>query len=291
MSEKFMKILVLSLTGVFAALAAVLAFMSYTNKIGFGTPLDFVVLIILMASGPYPFYEQRRLKKIERVEERLSDFLRDLAVSNRFGMTLADSIRKASTGNYGKLTPDIKKMATQIDWGVPATDAMVMFAERVGTPLVKRAMAIVVKATGAGGDVSDVLNATAKNIKDIQLINEGRKMEMSSYKAVIFTAFFVFLAAVVIMNSTFLPAIMESGGTGAGAGTEAAGGVPGGMAGAGGGMTVEEVSFIYLGAALVQGFGDGILVGVIETGKIVNGFRNSFIMVLLAYLILCVAPI
>ncbi|MCG2825069.1 MAG: type II secretion system F family protein [Thermoplasmatales archaeon] len=289
MSEKFVKILILSLTGIGAALAAVLAFMSHTGKISFGTPLDFAVLIVLIVSGPYPFYEQRRLKKIERIEERLSDFLRDLAVSNRFGMTLADSIRKASSGNYGKLTPDIKKMATQIDWGVPATEAMEMFAERVGTPLVERAMAIVVKATGAGGDVSDVLNATAKNIKDIQLINIGRKMEMSSYKAVIFTAFFVFLATVVIMNSSFLPAIEASGGGGIGA--EGAGEAATGMAGAGGGMSVDEVKFIYLGAALVQGFGDGILVGLIETGKIVNGFKNSFIMVLLAYLILCVVPI
>ena len=285
MSEKIMKIIILSLTGIGAILAAVLAFMSYTGKLDFGTPLDFVVLIVLIVSGPYPFYEQGRLKKIERIEERLSDFLRDLAVSNRFGMTLADSIRKASSGNYGKLTPDIKKMATQIDWGVPATDAMEMFAERVGTPLVKRAMAIVVKATGAGGDVSDVLNATAKNIKDIQLINIGRKMEMSSYKAVIFTAFFVFLATVVIMNSSFLPAIEASGGGGIGAeGVE-------GAATQQAGMSVEDVKFIYLGAALVQGFGDGILVGLIETGKIVNGFRNSFIMVLLAYLILCVVPI
>lgn len=285
MSEKIMKIIILSLTGIGAALAAVLAFMSYTGKISFGTPLDFAVLIVLIVSGPYPFYEQGRLKKIERIEERLSDFLRDLAVSNRFGMTLADSIRKASSGNYGKLTPDIKKMATQIDWGVPATDAMEMFAERVGTPLVKRAMAIVVKATGAGGDVSDVLNATAKNIKDIQLINIGRKMEMSSYKAVIFTAFFVFLAVVVIMNSSFLPAIEASGGGGIGAeGVE-------GAATQQAGMSVDEVKFIYLGAALVQGFGDGILVGLIETGKIVNGFKNSFIMVLLAYLILCVVPI
>jgi len=285
MSEKIMKIIILSLTGIGAILAAVLAFMSYTGKLDFGTPLDFVVLIVLIVSGPYPFYEQGRLKKIERIEERLSDFLRDLAVSNRFGMTLADSIRKASSGNYGKLTPDIKKMATQIDWGVPATDAMEMFAERVGTPLVKRAMAIVVKATGAGGDVSDVLNATAKNIKDIQLINIGRKMEMGSYKAVIFTAFFVFLAVVVIMNSCFLPAIEASGGGGIGAeGVE-------GAATQQAGMSVEDVKFIYLGAALVQGFGDGILVGLIETGKIVNGFRNSFIMVLLAYLILCVIPI
>jgi len=285
MSEKIMKIIILSLTGIGAILAAVLAFMSYTGKLDFGTPLDFVVLIVLIVSGPYPFYEQGRLKKIERIEERLSDFLRDLAVSNRFGMTLADSIRKASSGNYGKLTPDIKKMATQIDWGVPATDAMEMFAERVGTPLVKRAMAIVVKATGAGGDVSDVLNATAKNIKDIQLINIGRKMEMGSYKAVIFTAFFVFLAVVVIMNSCFLPAIEASGGGGIGAeGVE-------GAATQQAGMSVEDVKFIYLGAALVQGFGDGILVGLIETGKIVNGFRNSFILVLLAYLILCVVPI
>jgi flagellar protein FlaJ len=120
---------------------------------------------------------------------------------------------------------------------------------------------------------------TATNIKDLQLINESRKLEMASYKSVIFVAFFVFLATVLILNSVFLPAIAGRKGTQEGA----AAGVGGGT---GGTMSIEDVRLIYLGAALVQGFGGGVLIGVIEGGRIVLGMRNSFILVLLAWLIL-----
>src|SRR5207253_3019611 len=80
----------------------------------------------------------KRQREIKQVERRLPDFLRDVAEAGRFGMTLADAIVVSSSGRYGKLTPEIKKMAAQITWGVHATEALRLLATRVKTPMVER---------------------------------------------------------------------------------------------------------------------------------------------------------
>src|SRR5439155_888444 len=82
------------------------------------------------------FYVAKLQREIKQVERRLPDFLRDVAEAGRFGMTLAEAIVVSSGGRYGKLTPEIKKMAAQITWGVPATEALRLFATRVKTPMV-----------------------------------------------------------------------------------------------------------------------------------------------------------
>ena len=84
--------------------------------------------------GPYGFYTTYKYNKTKAIESRLPDFLRDVAEAGRFGMTLAEAIKVASRGRYGGLTPEIRRMAAQIDWGVPAAEAIRLFAERVDTP-------------------------------------------------------------------------------------------------------------------------------------------------------------
>lgn len=243
------------------------------------TPLDFLVIALLSAMGPYGIYETRRYKKVRALEEKLPDFLRDLAESGKFGMTLAASIRAAAKGKYGDLTPEIKRMAYQIGWGVSATEALRRFSERVNTPLVNRTCGIIIKASSAGGNVADILTLVSNDIKESQLNQAEKELNMKAYMVVIYVAFFVFLATVLILNAVFIPQIESAGAQG---GTEMA---------AGGATTVNsrlipEVRFIYLASALIHGIGDGVTAGILENGQLGNGMRHSFIMVLLAYLML-----
>ncbi len=124
---------------------------------GISTPLtwiDYLFLGLMAISGPYGFYSSNRRKRIKDIEARLPDFLRDVAEAGRFGMTLAEAIKVSSKGRYGKLTPEIRRMAAQIDWGVPASEAMRLFANRVDTPLIRRMTSIIIKANDAGGSVA-----------------------------------------------------------------------------------------------------------------------------------------
>lgn len=285
--------------GVSTALLVILGFIAFLNLIGsvsftFRTPgptddpntvrinnfLNWIVIATMGFIGPYGFYMARKQREIKQIERRLPDFLRDVAEAGRFGMTLAEAIVVSSGGRYGKLTPEIKKMAAQISWGVPATEALRLFSERVKTPAVQRVVAIIVKSSDAGGDVADVLTMVSHDTKETQLTEDERRIAMSTYIAVIYISFLVFIVTIWILDVTFLPKMVEA--SGALAGANSIGGasplaenLP---------AVVNSIRIAFFIATIVHGLGDGILAGVLDNGKIPTGLRHSFIMLLIALL-------
>jgi len=241
--------------------------------------LDWLILAILGFIGPYGFYLAKIQREIKQIERRLPDFLRDVAEAGRFGMTLAEAIVVSSGGRYGKLTPEIKKMAAQITWGVPAAEALRLLAERVRTPMVQRVVAIVVKSSDAGGDVADVLTMVSHDTKENQLTLDERRIAMSTYIAVIYISFLVFLVTIWILNVTFLPKMLEASGaltsTGNVVESPLAADLP---------NVVYSIRIAFFIACIVHALGDGILAGVLDTGKIPNGLRHSCIMLVIALL-------
>src|SRR5712692_659327 len=214
--------------------------------------LFWLVIAVLGFIGPYGFYVAKLQREVKQIERRLPDFLRDVAEAGRFGMTLADAIVVSSGGRYGKLTPEIKKMAAQITWGVPATEALRLFAERVKTPMVGRVVAIIAKSSDAGGDVADVLTMVSHDTKENQLTEDERRITMSTYIAVIYISFMVFLVTIWILDVTFLPKMLEASGalaTTAGAvQSPLAQDLPG---------VVNQIRIAFFIATVVHGLGDG----------------------------------
>jgi len=241
--------------------------------------LTWMTIAVLALIGPYGFFLGKKQRDIKAIERRLPDFLRDVAEAGRFGMTLADAIVVSSSGRYGRLTPEIKKMAAQISWGVPATEALRLFSERVKTPMVGRIVSIIVKSSDAGGDVADVLTMVSHDTKEAQLTEDERKITMSTYIAVIYISFLVFIVTIWILNATFLPKMRDaSESLGAGSGTlgqnsPLAADLPG---------VIFNIKTAFFVAVFVHGLGDGILAGVLDNGKIPNGLKHSFLMLLIA---------
>lgn len=277
------KIVIGSLLG--AALCGLIAFIDMIGSLSVPfDPIDWVIFALLVVLTPYGFYVSTKEKNIREIETRLPDFLRDVAEAGRFGMTLADSIVVASTGRYGRLTPEIKKMSAQIEWGVPASEAIRLFSERVKTPLVVRMASIIRKANDAGGNVADVLTMVSHDAKEAILTQEERNVTMSTYVMVVYISFFVFIATILILNMQFLPKMEEAGATV----NEAAQDM---------GVTeipginikvdvIAQVEFVFLLAVVVHAVGDGLLAGVIQKGSIPIGMRHSAIMLLCGFLML-----
>ncbi len=270
---------------------AFIAVLNLINSVSFSLKADdpplrrfltWITMAIMALIGPYGFYVFSKQRVIKQIERRLPDFLRDVAEAGRFGMILAEAIVVSSTGRYGRLTPEIKKMSAQISWGVPATEALRLFAQRVKTPMVERIVSIIVKSSDAGGDVADVLTMVSHDTKEAQLTEEERKIAMSTYIAVIYISFMVFIVTIWILNVTFLPKMVEAGESlvgGAGSTALAASPLPQDIRG-----VVADIQIAFILATLVHALGDGILAGVLDNGKIANGLRHSFVMLFIAVL-------
>jgi hypothetical protein len=59
-----------------------------------------------------------------------------------------------------------------------------------------------------------------------------------------------------------------------------------------GNVDFEEIKFIYIAAGLVHGLGDGLVAGLMGSGKMTDGLKLSFFMVLIIFIIFVVmAPV
>ena len=94
---------------------------------------------------------------------------------------------------------------------------------------------------------------------------------------VIYIAFFVFIATIFILNSTFLPK-MEEAGNSIAAGAEGLdiSALPTNIDT----ELIPKVQLVFVIAVVIHAVGDGILAGVLQDGRIENGMRHSFIMLL-----------
>jgi flagellar protein FlaJ len=285
---------VIIVCGVIAALIFVVAVLNGIDELDFSLKageqpvqraLNFMVFGILVLMGPYGFYVASKEREIREIEKRLPDFLRDVAEAGRFGMTLAEAIVVSSAGKYGKLTPEILKMSAQIQWGVPVTHALNLFAKRLDTTATRRIVAIINKSSEAGGNVADVLTMVSRSAKESQLMEDERSITMKTYLTVIMISFFVFLVTIWILNATFLPKMVEAstaiGEAGGGAELQA-----GTVLAADLENIIFQIQVAFFLAAVIHAIGDGILAGVLENGKIANGMKYSFIMLLIGFLIL-----
>jgi archaeal flagellar protein FlaJ len=247
---------------------------------GANPALDFFVLGLIALIAPYGFAMSAKLRRISKIEERLPDFLRDVAEAGRFGMTLPDAIVVASTGRYGLLTDEIKKMASQIEWGVPVATALRLFEERVPTPLVQRVVSIITRANQAGGNVADVMTMVAHDTRETQLEAQGRQISMLTYVTVIYIAFFVFLVTIYIMAAVFLPQMILAGQ-----------GVASSSLANAGALTLQftfvPVLFLaFMVAVIVHAVGDGVMAGILYNGRIAEGLQHATIMLVSGWLIM-----
>jgi flagellar protein FlaJ len=239
---------------------------------GANVAIDFMVLGLIASMGPYGVLMSAKLRRIQKIEDRLPDFLRDVAEAGRFGMTLPDAIIVAARGRYGLLTEEIKKMASQLEWGVPVNTALRLFEERVPTPLVARVVSIITRANEAGGNVADVLTMVAHDTREAQLATQARQISMLTYVTVIYISFFVFLVTIYIMAAVFLPQMIVAG---KGISTSSL---------AGSGAVTLEFTYVpvlflaFLVAVIVHAVGDGIMAGVLYNGKIADGFQHATVM-------------
>ena len=237
--------------------------------------IDYIVFGIISLILPYGIYGYRRDQIRARVEEKFPDFLRDLAEYWKGGLSMTVAIQTLAKGEYGNLNDEVNKMSSQISWGVSFGEVLEMFTERVTSPIVTRAVRMVDEANRAGGKISDILLAASYDAREIKALETERRQEVGSYVTVIYASFFVYLGIILVLASTFIPAIVDSSAATGGSGSMTIGN-----------LTIREmnevwISTVFLYSLIIQGTGMGLAAGFMSTGRLYSAFlRASFLLFL-----------
>ncbi|MCS5534654.1 MAG: type II secretion system F family protein, partial [Candidatus Poseidoniales archaeon] len=196
------------------------------------------------------------------------------------GLSMTIAVQTLANSEYGALNSDVKKMANQISWGISFEIVITEFADRVGTPLVKRAISLITEANRAGGKISDILVTAANDSREIKFLEAEGARAISSYIAVIWVSYMVFLLVIIMMGKIFIPAIA---GSNAGDSGEDEGGASIGNMQI---RSIDALFFItvfYYGVTM-QALGNGTMAGLMATGRITTGFKIAGQMILVGFL-------
>lgn len=243
---------------------------------GFGG-IDLVGVALVLALAPYGIHAALEDRRNRRLEAQFPDFLTDMAANRRAGFTLADSVRLCANSDYGPLTPEIERMASQLSWNIPFEEALERFAKRVDTPLVSRSITLVLEAERTGGYITDVLEAVARDAREIKRLDRERRLSMRMYTIVMYIAFLVFLGVVAVLQAQLLPQLVTA--------TQAAEGGAGALSQlAGSDITLQQHRTFFYVATLVQALGSGSMAGMMSRGKIAPGLLHAAFMAILGIL-------
>jgi flagellar protein FlaJ len=249
--------------------------MSYGIQVLFISTIidDFLVLAVLVAIIPVAILDFKEQQRVKNLENALPNFFRDLAGMNDSGMTLPNAVHIVAGAEYSTLTPHIRKLDQDMSWGAGFVEAMYRFGKDLGTPLADRSVDLIAKASKAGGDISEVLRAAAKDTFEVVNLAQERSNNMLIYVIIVLVSFAVFLFVIAILVSTFLTTMATAGASASAAGAR----------GFMGQIDLFQYKRLFTHAALLQGFFSGLVAGQMGEGRLIAGLKYSAIMVIIAW--------
>ncbi|MDP2946893.1 MAG: type II secretion system F family protein [Nanoarchaeota archaeon] len=224
--------------------------------------------------------ENNRQKELEL---KFLEFVRALVETVRGGVPIPRAIMQISNENYGSLTPYVKKLASQIEWGYPLHDALVIFSKNTNNVVIKKSIAIVIQAEKSGGDMGTVLQEITKSVVEIKKIKEERRTNAYTQIVQGYLIFFIFIVIMLVLYKFLLPKLDTiSSDILSGIGSTA---MPG-VSGLSGSSVKVDFAPIFTGLVIVQGLFAGLMIGKFSEGSLKTGVKHSVIMVVLGYVVI-----
>ena len=222
-------------------------------------------------------------KRQNELELQFLEFSRALESTVRSGIPIPKAIKQISSSDYGALTPYVKKLTNQLDWGIPLSEAFIVFAKDTNNKVVKKSVSILNEAERSGGNIEVVLNAVTNSVLQIKKIKEERKANAYSQLVQGYIIFFIFIAIMLILQIYLMPQLGDISGA-------LFQGLRGGFVNyveTGGAETSSQLNLenIFLALISIQGIFAGLMIGKFAEGEIKAGIKHSLILTISGYFI------
>lgn len=270
--------------------------------------INLVILAIIVLILPYSMYKFLYFRRMKTYEAEFPNFLRDLAESQRAGLSLVQAIKTASKNDYGSLTKEVAKMENQLSWNVPLEKVLNNFSRRMSAnKSMTRSILIIQQANKSGGNIEDTMDSLANNIESIRDVQQEKALLLNQQVIMMYAIFFIFLGISIALIKFLVPLLQTQGLTTgfAGIGFSGFGANPcepcisSGSAACFGCSAFFSVSSafdfgtpkqaaayyksLFFVMVIVQGFFSGLIAGQIGSDSIVAGVKHSLIMLIAGF--------
>jgi archaeal flagellar protein FlaJ len=248
----------------------------FTQLQAWGVDLPVAIsLSLFVATAPAAIVHMRGARHRNSMENGVNNFLRDLTEVRKTGLSPEKCIESLSKRDYGTFSPELRKISSDISWGIPIKQVMMDFLKRTKSWMVQIVMFLLVETIDVGGGTIGMIEALSRFNNLTQEVEKEKKMSTRPY------VFMPYLAALLLVATT----VMMTGLT-TGFGLTAVGATAGPAAV----NPASQMTSIFVTSAIFHSFIIGIVAGKISDESIASGFKHAAILVIISMLAAKIIP-
>ena len=209
------------------------------------------------------------------IDDHIPSLLREISDAQKTGLPLPRAILEASTHQYGALTPELKKMASKISWGIPFSKALRSLTDTADTPLMKRTTLLILEAERSGGAIEDVFESAHKHVSEVLGLKRERLGAMKPYTWIIYASFIVFALVMIILLYSFFQTLAIQTVDAVRSGENPTVALP---------FNVAGLQLIFFHLMVLEGVFAGLIAGKMGEGDAKIGLRHSCVLLGICYM-------
>jgi len=265
--------------GISSAIAIVFFLLSSGFAGMFSIPfvtLDLVsasAIALFIASAPAAFVQMKLARQKAGLESGINSFLRDLTEVRKTGLSPEKCIESLSNRDYGVFTKELRKISSEISWGIPVKKVIGEFLKRTKSWMTQIVMFLLIETIDVGGGTIPMIESLARFNNLTQEVEKEKRMQTRPYIFMPYLASILLVATTIMMMSFTTGTLTVS--------------VPGAQ------LPNRDFSLmktIFLTSVIFHSFLIGIVAGKISDESIASGFKHAAILVVISALAAKIMP-
>jgi flagellar protein FlaJ len=221
-----------------------------------------LALALFISAAPAAVVHGKLSSKKTSTEQGVNSFLRDLTEVRKTGLSPEKCIESLSHREYGVFSKELRKISSEISWGIPLKKVMMDFVDRTRSWMTQIVMFLLVETVDVGGGTIEMIESLARFNN---LTQEVEKEKKSATRPYIMMPYF---AALLLVVTTSMMLGFTTGTIG--------------VANAPPPPNMDWIRQIFMTSAIFYSYMVGIVAGKISEESIAAGFKHAAILVIIS---------
>jgi flagellar protein FlaJ len=234
-----------------------------------------IAIALFVATAPAAAVHMKIAKQKAGMEQGINSFLRDLTEVRKTGLSPEKCIESLSKRDYGVFSKQLRKISSEISWGVPVKKVVMQFLKRTKSWMTQLVMFLLVETIDVGGGTISMIESLARFNSLTQEVEKEKRMSVRPY------IMMPYLASILLVATTIMMLSFTTGTLGVGAISGVA-------------STPKDFSgmkTIFLSSVIFHSYLIGVVAGKISEESVAAGFKHASILVIIAVIAAKVIPL
>jgi flagellar protein FlaJ len=231
-----------------------------------------VSITFIVSAVPPAIVHQKIAGKKSSMESGVSNFLRDMTETRKTGLSPESCIMNLSDRDYGAFSKELKKMSSDIGWGIPMRNVIMGFVTKTKSWMCQIVMFLLLEAVDVGGGTISMIESLARFNNMTQQVEKEKKMSVRPYMIMPYFGG-ILLVATTLMTLLFTTNTVAMGGE---ASTSS--------------VDTEFLTLIFSVSVITHCYLIGLVCGKISEESLAAGFKHAALLVLIAIVASKIVP-